>query len=331
MRILIFGAGSIGSIIGGFLAHKGHEVCLVGREPHMKAVADAGLRISGIWGERCVKEIHTRTSLEGLNDSYDAVLLTVKSYDTVDAVRALKQLALRSPLFISFQNGLGNVEVLEREFGKEKTGGARVIFGARIVKPGHVEVTVCADKVALGPLWKPVSRRHRTLLENFANVLDEAGIPCFYTDNVIVFLWSKVLYNAPLNPLSALLRVPYGELLRDESLRMVMRQIIREGYAVARSELGSFVPWKSAEEYIKLFEEELVPNTAEHYASMCEDLWKRGRTEIGTINGEIVRRGIERGVVCPSNFLLTHLITALSEKAEKNIFESATKGKSPMR
>ena len=62
MKILVFGAGAVGSTVGGMLARAGHEVTLVGRNPHMMRIAASGLRIKGLWGDHLVKNLRAMTS-----------------------------------------------------------------------------------------------------------------------------------------------------------------------------------------------------------------------------------------------------------------------------
>src|SRR5690606_14585507 len=111
MRILIMGAGAIGSVVGGIMARAGHAVKQVGRAAQMEAIARGGLRISGIWGEHHVTTLDTRSSVEGLSPgAFDVIILTVKSYDTAAAVSAIAPLCDDGTLVCAYQNGLGNVE-----------------------------------------------------------------------------------------------------------------------------------------------------------------------------------------------------------------------------
>src|SRR4029077_8242569 len=89
MKILVFGAGAVGSTVGGMLARAGHEVTLVGRDPHMARIGASGLKISGLWGEHHVTTLKTATSIP--DGSFDGVLLTVKAYDTEAAAKTLAQ------------------------------------------------------------------------------------------------------------------------------------------------------------------------------------------------------------------------------------------------
>jgi 2-dehydropantoate 2-reductase len=230
MDILIMGAGAIGSVVGGFLAKAGHNVTLVGRAPHMTAIRDRGLRISGIWGEHRVESLQTRTDVAGLEPGgFEFILICVKSYHTRDAVAAVAPLADSNTLVCSYQNGLGNAETIAKAVGWPRTIGARAIFGTWLPEPGHAEVTVIANPTAVG-VYDPATPAAR--VQDLAEAMDRAGLPTVYTDEIATVLWGKVAYNCALNPLSALLDVPYGALLETEHTRSIMREVVAELYAV---------------------------------------------------------------------------------------------------
>src|SRR4029077_16572293 len=113
----------------------------------------------------------------------------------------------------------------------------------------------------------------------WATALAAAGIPAEPTEDLTAELWAKVLYNAALNPLGALLGVPYGRLAVHPDTRAIMDTVIEEGFAVARAE-GVALRWPDAAAYRGTFYDRLVPATAEHRSSMLQDI-ERGRpTEI---------------------------------------------------
>ncbi|MCJ7745566.1 MAG: 2-dehydropantoate 2-reductase, partial [Actinobacteria bacterium] len=92
MRFLVMGAGSIGSVVGGFLHLGGHQVYMVGKGPHVEAVAEGGLEIGGIWGEKRIDAIRASTTVKAaLDDGFQPewTLLSVKSYDTSGALEDL--------------------------------------------------------------------------------------------------------------------------------------------------------------------------------------------------------------------------------------------------
>jgi len=307
MKLLVMGAGAMGTTVGGFMALAGHDVTLIGRNPHIEALKSKGLLITGIWGEHTTRNFRAFTSTGELDDSrYDMILLAVKSYDTEHAAEQIKPLVDNNTLLCAYQNGLGNAETLAKYFGWERVLGARVIFGARINHPGQVEVTVIAEPTAIGAYHNAISEK---VARAIADTMKEAGIPTIYTRQIQTILWSKVAYNCALNPLSALLDAPYGQLAAQDFTRKIMDDVIHELYRVGNA---MDIPLKpdAAGAYLEQFYNKLLPPTAAHYASMREDLKKGRRTEIDALNGIIARFGRERGVACPANELLAALIRA---------------------
>ena len=145
-------------------------------------------------------------------------------------------------------------------------------------------------------------------------MMNESGIPTVYTDRIQTILWSKVAYNCALNPLSALLDVPYGHLAEEDYTRKIMGDVIHELYRVGHAINIPLEP-DTSDAYLERFYGKLVPPTAAHYASMREDLKKMRRTEIDALNGCIARFGVERDIPCPANALLTALIHAREKDA----------------
>ncbi|HLK11656.1 MAG TPA: ketopantoate reductase family protein [Candidatus Binatia bacterium] len=306
--VLVAGAGALGSVLGGLLARAGWPVTLLGRAPHLDAVARDGLCIEGLFGEHHVRGLGCATDVCALGGRYDAILLTVKAYDTRATAAAVAPLLAPDGVLISLQNGLGNLEAAAAAVGAERVLGARVIFGAELIAPGRVRVTVYADPVLVGPS-DPADRALARAAERWAGNLARAGVPAEPTPALLAELWAKVLYNAALNPLGALLGVPYGRLPEDPDARAVMDEVIDEAFAVAAA-AGVRLAWPAAAAYREAFYGRLVPATAEHRSSMLQDL-ERGRpTEIDAINGWVAGRGAEIGVAAPVNATLARLIRA---------------------
>ncbi|HOF41870.1 MAG TPA: ketopantoate reductase family protein [Candidatus Hydrogenedentes bacterium] len=307
MRVLVMGAGALGSAIGGFLANAGHAVTLVGRPAHIGAIERQGLRITGIWGEHRVRNLVPVTGTHALQrGDFDLILITVKSYDTRAAMAAIAPLLDPDTLVCSYQNGLGNAEIIAETVGWSRTLGARAIYGVWLPEPGTAEVTVIANPTALG-VYSSSAPAER--VRAIAEAMDAAGVPTVYTDTIATVLWGKVAYNCALNPLSALLDVPYGALLDTQHTRAIMRDVIRELYDVARAMDVRLEP-STPEAYCTLLFDELIPPTAKHYASMREDFRLKRRTEIDALNGAICRYAESKDMTCPANTLLTRLVHA---------------------
>ncbi|MEK7794322.1 MAG: ketopantoate reductase family protein [Candidatus Hydrogenedentota bacterium] len=303
--MLVMGAGALGSVVGGLMAKAGHAVTLVGRAAHMDAIARGGLRITGIWGQHHVTGIATRTDASGLRaGEFDVIIISVKSYDTRAAAETIAPLLDDDTLVLSYQNGLGNAEIVAEYVGWPRTIGARAIYGAWIPEPGRVDVTVIASPTAIGTYHEatPTERVH-----DIVRAMDNAGAPTVYTGDIRKVLWAKVAYNCALNPLSALLDVPYGVVGERSESRAILEAAVRELYDVARAKGIALEP-DTAEAYLRHFFAGLLPPTAQHYASMREDFRRKRRTEIDALNGAICRYGAETGVRTPVNDALTRLV-----------------------
>jgi 2-dehydropantoate 2-reductase len=237
---------------------------------------------------------------------FDLIVITVKSYDTKTAIEQVKPLVGKNTLVVSAQNGYGNYETIADTVGREHALLARIIFGVKLSRPGKAEVTVIADDVRVG---QPEGAVDAGRIANIAAAFTEAGIPTKYSGNIEAILWDKILYNAALNPLGALLECSYGGLAGDEETRGLMDAIIEEIFTVARAHRKP-LNWKSAEEYKNHFYTNLVPPTAKHFPSMYYDVKAGKRLEIDALNGAIVRLAKAKGITVPVNETITKLIKA---------------------
>ncbi len=304
MNILIFGAGAVGSLLGGFLAKSGHDVSLLGRSAHLDAIRKHGLQIKGIWGTHVVKSFSLYSSVRDLaSHEFDLIVVTVKSFDTEKAVSEIVPLMKNSTMLLSFQNGLGNIEAILRKVRPEQYLVGRIITGVDLV-PGQIEVTVSADALAIGkvPGTKPIRSP-----EFFADLCNQSKIPARAVANIETLIWSKVIYNCALNGLCSVLEIPYGKMLDRQERMESMRKIVEECYEVGKAKKIALAP-ATAKEYFDLLIKELIPKTAAHYPSMLRDLHKGRRTEIDSLNGAVYRFGGELNIPTPENKRITDLI-----------------------
>lgn len=293
MRFLVFGAGAMGSLVGGLLSQR-HETVLVGRRPHVEAIRKGGLRITG--KTRLLARLAAEEDLPPDADP-DVVIVAVKAYDTEEAARTLAPLTEKA-LFLSLQNGLGNEEALA-------TAGARVLGGVTnqgltFVGPGEVYHAGVGDTY-IGPFEGTGPKEADDVVKAF----NESGLPSHLVDDIRAELWLKAIVNACINPLTALLRVPNGYLLQTEATEQIVRQVIQEGVEVAARQEVSLVADAVFERVASV-----VRGTSANRSSMLQDLERGRRTEIDAINGAIARLGREAGRPAPANDLLAQLVRA---------------------
>ena len=308
MKILVLGAGAIGSVFGGYLSDAGHSVVMIARKAHADAIAEKGLLIDGIWGTRRVRSLTVSTALSDISDpgAFDVVLLSVKSYDTALALGDLLHCIPNPPPVVSLQNGLGNVEKIEQLMGRQKTIGGRMIFGVEMGEPGHVTVTVSADNTKLGGLPGGIAP---AFVRNLSQTITAVGIATDAVSDIDRYIWGKVLYNCALNALATLLNVNYGRLLDSDGTKEIMTHIVEEIFTVAAAK-SIVLSWEKPEQYIKVLFSELIMLTYEHHPSMLQDMRRGKKTEIDALNGAVVTMGDELGIDVPYNWTITRLIKA---------------------
>lgn len=292
----IVGAGGIGLTFATMLCESGHSVHLVCRPWQMDALRSEGAFVTGLFGEHHAHPI-TVDDVMALPSELDIYGVATKAYDTENVAASLAKVIRKSAVVVSLQNGLGNVEALMAALPHCRVLGARIIFGAERIGANRAKVTVCADDVVVAPPRKSEWVEDARLVASSCN---RSGIPCRSDLDITPWLWGKVLYNAALNPLGALLGMTYGELAENEITRAAMNAAIEEAFSVAGA-VGAPLQWRSAQEYIEHFYGKLVPPTAAHRSSMLQDLEAGKRTEIDALNGAIARLGEMHGIPTPIN------------------------------
>lgn len=315
MKILIYGAGAIGSVFGGFLAKGGEEVVLLGRPQHMEAIKSKGLKIEGIWGDHqvnsnllCysnspdVKEDHAGT--------FDLILITAKAYDTFSVASDLRNMISMDTLVLSLQNGIGNTEIIAKNIGADQVLGGMIIFGAELSSPGVVKVTVAADDVTIG---RTSEKTDQSAVEEIARTFTAAGIKTKTTEQIEKYLWSKVLYNCALDALATILQINYGQMLETEYTKNIMKRVIAEIYALTEKRGITLEP-KLKEDYSKILFNHLIPLTSPHKPSMLQDIEKHKKTEIDYLNGMIAQMSKDSGLPSPANLMLTELVKFKEKK-----------------
>jgi 2-dehydropantoate 2-reductase len=309
MKVLIFGGGSVGLGVASCLVKAGAWIDIVGRENTIAALRRNGLVRMGIFGDYYAKpgEFGSYISLSGIQKGgYDFILVCTKSFDSLEAA---KELSKHNELFgevtkiVLFQNGWGNAEVFLSFFKAEQIYNARVITGFRRPKDNEVEITVHADSIHIGSLFGG----NLACVEKLCELISKGDIPCEETSDIGKDLWAKMLYNCALNPLGAVLDVPYGVLAENEFTRAIMNGIAEEVFDVMGA-AGYETHWRCAEDFLEVFYEKLVPDTAEHKSSTLQDILAKKKTEIDALNGAVIKLAEKYGSDVPYNLAVYNMV-----------------------
>lgn len=312
MKVLLYGCGAVGLGVAASIFQAGHSVDFIAKERTKAIICSRGIKRIGIFKEvaippESIKIYDNFDSIE--NQNYDFIMICTKSTSNKDTAKQLERnrrlLELNGKIVI-FQNGWGNDEHFLEYFSKTQIYSARVITGFQRPEWNISEVTVHASPILMGSLY---GEDIITLLP-LAEAIDIGGIPCRVTNDVAKALWAKMLYNCTLNPLSAILGVPYGKLTESENSVFIMNNIIEEIFSVITA-AGYVTDWRNAEEYKKEFYSKLVPSTYEHRSSTLQDIERKIKTEIDSLNGSIVILGNKYNISVPYNTMIYNMIKAM--------------------
>ena len=297
MKIAVLGAGAVGLTVAAKLSRVA-EVHAVARRRHADAIRERGFLLTGIWGEGTYR-FSCSDDLPSAWQEADYYIITSKSTDTEAICRQFAD-AIKGREVVSLQNGIGNEEIIGR-FTDRMIGGM-IIPGFEWRGDASVHVSVEAAPMKLGRYPSGTDEA----VESLAALIRKAGIKAEATDSIRADIWSKTLYNCALNPLGAVMNVPYGA-LTDPHAWTIVTEIVKEAYRVVDAE-GVSLPWKTPEAYLEYLRTRQLPATAAHHSSMLQDLSLGRRTEIDFMNGAIVTFARKHGIDAPYNSCIAELI-----------------------
>ena len=302
MRVLIFGAGAVGLGLGSCMLKSDVELTMVGNHTTVSTLHTHGLSRTGIFGDFHAKpeSFTCATDLGCLPKGvYDYVLVCTKSFDSESAAGELSRhtaLFHRNTKIVLCQNGWGNAEIFASFFPEDQIYNARIITGFSCTKPNEVAVTVHADAIHIGSQYGANPENVRVICA----AIENGDIPCVATADIGKDLWAKMLYNCALNPLGAILGVPYGRLGESPDTRRVMEGIVKEVFDVMLA-AGYETHWASPDSFLKAFYSNQLPETAAHESSMLQDIRRQKPTEIDALNGAVIEIGRQHNVPTPFN------------------------------
>ncbi len=295
-RILIVGTGALATLFAARLSAAGRAVTMLGTWPEaLESLRRSGAQLVEEAGREHRFAVHATAELAECRGIRSALVL-VKSWQTERAARQLAECLAEDGLALTLQNGLGNHEILVQALGASRVALGTTTLGATLLGPGRVraggegKISIEAHPAA-GPLVEAL-RAARFSVEVVADVR--------------ALVWSKLVINAAINPLSALMGVPNGELLRRPAARALLRALASEAAAVAAAqgvELTFADPAEAAEEVAR--------RTAANRSSMLQDVERGAPTEIEAICGAVVRAGHGSQIPTPLNQACWQLIRAM--------------------
>ncbi len=294
--VLLVGTGALATLFAARLGEAGHSVHMLGTwKQGLQALQDKGARILDADGKERTYKVHATDDPREVSGAKFAIVL-VKSWQTERAAHQLKLSLADDGHALTLQNGLGNRETLTRDLGTDRVSLGVTTIGATLLAPGLVQTG--GEGI--------ISIEQTQALTPLVAALRSSDFNLQIVDDTQSLIWGKLVINAAINPLTALLRVPNGELLARPMVRRIMASLARETAEVAAAEhvhLPFSNPVSAAEDVAR--------KTAKNHSSMFQDVRRGAPTEIDAICGAVTKRAEFHGIDTPYNRTCWQLVRAL--------------------
>ena len=329
MRTAIYGAGSLGTILGAFINKAGMPIELINRnKAHVEALNLNGASVTGTMQFNQKVKAYTPDMMSG---EYDIIFLMTKQQNNKEVVTALKEYLATDGVLVTFQNGLPEMQIAEI-LGEERVLGCTVAWGATMQSPGVCELTSEPDALSfsLGSISHKRSR-HFAKVKEMLEMMGTVEIE----ENFIGTRWSKLLINAAFSGMSAVLGCTFGEAAGPKESRRVVQALIKECIDVCATG-GIRIEPVQGKDIVKLLDYKgslkkaisffIIPiairKHAKLKASMLQDLEKGKMTEVDAINGSVSEYGRKVGCPTPMNDKVVEIIHKIEQGQLKPGFEN---------
>lgn len=320
MRAAIYGAGSLGTILGAYITKNGGKIELINRnKAHIEALRKNGAKVTGTVNFTHPVKAYTPEEMSG---KYDIIFLMTKQQQNSEVVNNLKDYLSDDGVIVTLQNGIPELGIGEI-IGQERVIGCTVAWGATMKSPGVCEITSSPDSLtfslgSLQPQPSPMTGQVKSLLELMGRVEIDS--------NFIGSRWSKLLINSAFSGMSAVLGSTFGEAARNKASRRIVQKLIKECIDVCAAANIKIEPVQG-KDIVKLLDYKgrikrafsffIIPIAIRKHAllkaSMLQDLEKGKKTEVDAINGVVCAFGRKAGVPTPMNDKVVEIVHNIEE------------------
>jgi 2-dehydropantoate 2-reductase len=296
MNVVIIGPGALGTLLAASLAPAAKsnktELWLLDHNPERaKLLSKQGLVLEKD-SRQLTFPVKATADPKAIGPA-DIIFLCVKSTDVAAGLHQAAKLSHAESILVTLQNGIGHLELIKAYKGPPAVALGVTALGANIVAPGHVRYAG-SGLTRIGFL-KSANFARSLLLARVCNLLSNRGMETLIVDNILDYIWSKLLINVGINALTAIYRCPNGQLLEFAETQEKLAAAVREGETVARA-LGIDLPEDPLAMTV-----DVCKKTAANLSSMLQDINSKRPTEIDSINGAIVAAGRKLSISVPVN------------------------------
>jgi 2-dehydropantoate 2-reductase len=280
-------------------------------EEHVAAIQRGGLTIVGLDGSETI--IHaTATTDPAAVAPADLVILFVKSHATRNASQQAGRFLSPHGLALTLQNGIGNAEAMAEVLGPDRVVAGVTSHGATLLGPGRVR------HAGMGPTHLSTRPEVADRLTAVAATLEQAGFEVHISEDLDTLVWGKLVINVGINALTAILRVPNGQLVEIPAAGALLARAVDEAVAVCRAK-GIDLPYSDPLARV----EHVARATGTNRSSMLQDVTRGAPTEIGVINEAVVNEGKQLGVDTPVNEALSLMVRAIEDSYRRRVNSEA--------
>ena len=299
MKIMIMGSGGMGAYYGALLAQRGNDVTFIARGAHLEAMRANGLQIKSIFGDFTISPVKTTDSPHEVG-TVDLILFCVKTYDTDEAVEAIRPVIGSQTAVLSLQNGVDAVERIGKAIGVEHVLAGATWISSAVEAPGVIKQVSQFRRIVFGELGGTRSERVQSTYE----VLQRTGITVEISEEILKVLWTKFVFISTASSLGSLTRLPMGDYRDIPETRSMITSLMQEVEALAQAN-GVATDVDVVQKSL-----EFMDNAAPHIkASMQLDVESGHRTELESMVGVIGRKGRELGIPTPvADFVYASLL-----------------------
>jgi 2-dehydropantoate 2-reductase len=315
MRYAIYGAGSLGTVLGAYITKSGEKIDLINRnKKHVEALNKNGARIDGTVD---VTVPVTAITPDQMTGKYDVILLLTKQLFNKEVVTMLKDYLADDGVLVTLQNGLPEPGIAEI-IGANRTMGCVVEWGATLSAPGVATLTSSPDSLSfhMGKMEGISDKQYQTV-----KTLLEKMCPVHEEPDLLGARWSKLLINATFSGLGTVVGGTYGDVSENKDVRKVAIRCMKECIDIGHAEGIAFAPVQGKDivklfNYIGAFKRALatmlIPIAMKKHKaiipSMLQDIRNGKPTEVDAINGIVCAYGKKHGVPTPINDKIIEII-----------------------
>lgn len=299
MKIAIVGPGAMGCLFAAHLSKKEDVIIIDKNEQRAKFINQNGIKIEGISGNWQAKV--KATTNPGEAENAQLIIICVKTYDTKDAVKTIKNIVNQDTLVLTLQNGVGNIEIISEIVGYDKVLAGITNLGATLLGDGHIRHAGKGETV-IGRTDGKIPVQLRDTRETF----NKANLETRISRDIKGLLWSKLIINVGINALTAITKLKNGRLIEFEGTKQILRTAVTEAAKVAKRKKIKLI---YDDPFAKV--EAVCEATSGNISSMLQDILRKKKTEIDFINNVIVREGESLGIPVPINSALVHLVKTI--------------------